>query len=98
MEDAGGNCALGTSHMCFGGRAAWQQLSIHHCLRGQHLVLARIQALLLQHPLVHQRDDGEHQATDDGRHSGEVKTRMVILKIIVEVSWKRRAMVVILLI
>lgn len=77
------------SHVCFRGWAAWQQLPVHHRLRAQHLVFARIQALLLQHPLVHQRHHGEHQAADDGRHPREVKGRVVIPKIIVEVSCKR---------
>lgn len=80
------------SHVCFGGWAARQQLPVHHRLRHQHLVFARIQALLLQHPLMDQRHHGEHQAADDGRHPGKVKGRVVILKIIIEVSWKRRAM------
>lgn len=78
--------------MCFGGWAARQQLPVHHRLRHQHLVFARIQALLLQHPLMDQRHHGEHQAADDGRHPGKVKGRVVILEIIIEVSWKRRAM------
>lgn len=78
------------SHVRFRGRAARQQLSVHHRLRHQHLVFARIQALLLQHPLVDQRHHGEHQAADDGRHPGKVKGRVVIPKIIVEVSWKRK--------
>lgn len=88
----------GASDVCFGGRAARQQLAVHHRLGGQHLVLAGIQALLLQHPLVDQRDDGEHQAADDGGHSGEVKGRVVIPEIIIEVSWGRSITAVIRLI
>ena len=72
--------------MCFGGRTARQQLPVHHRLRDQHLVFARIQSLLLQHPLMDQRDDGEHQAADDGGDSGKIKGRIVIPKIIIEVS------------
>lgn len=80
------------SHVCLGGWAARQQLPVHHRLRHQHLVFARIQALLLEHPLVDQRHHGEHQAADDGRHAGKVKGRVVIPKIIIEVSWNRSEM------
>lgn len=73
-------------HVCFGGRAARQQLPVHHRLRGQHLVFAGIQALLLQHPLMDQRDDGEHQTADDGGDSSKVKGCIIVPKIIIEVS------------
>ena len=73
-------------HVCFGGRRARQQLPVHHRLRDQHLVFAGVQALLLQHPLMDQRDDGEHQGADDGGDSSKIKGRVVILKIIIEVS------------
>lgn len=76
----------GVLYVCFRGWTAWQQLPVHHRLRGQHLVFARIQALLLQHPLMDQWDNREHQAADDGGDSSKIKGCVVIPKIIIEVS------------
>lgn len=65
-------------------RGAWQQLPIGVRIRGQHLILAGIPLLFLEHPLMHQRDEEEDYSPNDGGHTGKVEGHMVVPKTVAE--------------
>lgn len=66
------------------GGGAWQQLSIGVWVRGQHLILAGIPLLFLEHPLMHQRDKQENYSSDDRGHTGKVEGHMIVPKTVAE--------------
>lgn len=66
------------------GGGAWKQLPIGVWVRGQHLILAGIPLLLLEHPLMHQRDEEKNYSPNDGGHTGKVEGHMVVPKTVAE--------------
>lgn len=61
-----------------------QQLPIGVCIKGQHLILAGIPLLFLEHPLMHQRDEEEDYSPNDGGHTSKVEGHMVVSKTVAE--------------
>lgn len=66
------------------GGGAWQQLPIGIWVRSQHLILAGIPLLFLEHPLMHQRDEEKDDSSNDGGHAGKVEGHMVVPKTVAE--------------
>lgn len=59
---------------------AWQQLPTGFWVRGQHLVLAGIPLLFLEHPLMHQRNEEEDYSSNYWGHTSKVEGHMVVPK------------------
>lgn len=59
---------------------AGQQFSVGVRIVGQHLILAGISLLFLEHPLMHQRDKEEDYSPNDGGDTGKVEGHMVVTK------------------
>lgn len=64
----------------FRSGGAWQQFSVGVRIVGQHLILAGISLLFLEHLLMHQRDEEEDYSPNDGGHTRKVEGHMVVTK------------------
>lgn len=65
-------------------RGTWQQLPIGVCIRDQHLILAGIPLLFLEHSLMHQRYEEEDYGPNDGGHTSKVEGHMVVPETVAE--------------
>lgn len=66
------------------GGGAWQQLPTGVWVRGQHLVLAGISFLFLEHPLMHQGDKEEDYSSNYWGYTSKVEGHMVVPKTVSE--------------